>query len=195
MEKIKILVATNNSGKLKEFKDHLKEFEILSLSDLGEKIPEPVEDGKTFFDNSLIKAKYYAEKTGCLTIADDSGLCVNALNGRPGVFSSRYAEGDYKKAYQKLFKELEDKDDRSAYFQAVITLYEPKEGKYKQFDGKCEGKILEESHGTEGFGYDPIFLPEGLQKTFGECSPEEKYKYDHRKKGIDKLIEYLNFKK
>ena len=188
----KILIATNNQGKLKELKDHLKEFEILSLSDTDSGIEEPIEDGKTFADNSLIKAKYYAEKTRLLTLADDSGLCINALGGRPGVFSSRFAGGDYQTAYQRLFKELIDKDDRSAYFQSVITLYDPKNNEYEQFEGKCEGKILKESRGAGGFGYDPIFSPDGLERSFGECSSEEKYKYDHRKKAIDKLIEYLN---
>ena len=187
----KILIATNNQGKLKELKDHLKEFEILSLSDIDSVIEEPIEDGKTFADNSLIKAKYYAEKIELLTLADDSGLCINALNGRPGVFSSRYADGDYEKAHQKLFQELADKDDRSAYFQSVITLYDPENNKYEQFEGKCQGKILKESRGTGGFGYDPIFMPSGLEKSFGECSPEEKYKYDHRKKAIDKLVNCL----
>lgn len=188
----KILIATNNQGKLKELKDHLKKFEILSLSDIGKEIEEPEEDGKTFADNSLIKAKYYAEKTGFLTLADDSGLCINALGGRPGVFSSCYAGGDYEKAHQKLFRELVNKDDRSAYFQSVVTLYDPENNKHEQFEGKCEGEILEEACGTGGFGYDPIFMPDDLKKSFGECSPEEKYKYDHRKKAIDKLVEYLN---
>ena len=191
----KILIATNNQGKLKELKDHLKEFKILSLSDIDEEIEEPEEDGKTFADNSLIKAKYYAEKTGFLTLADDSGLCINVLGGRPGVFSSRYAGGDYEKAHQKLFKELIDKNDRSAYFQSVVTLYNPQNNKYEQFEGKCEGEILKEDHGTGGFGYDPIFMPNGLNKSFGECSPEEKYEHDHRKKAIDKLIKYLNERK
>ena len=185
------MIATNNQGKLKELKDHLKEFEILSLSDISEEIEEPTEDGKTFADNSLIKAKYYTGETKLLTLADDSGLCINALGGRPGVFSSRYAGGDYEKAHQKLFQELIDKDDRSAYFQSVITLYDPKNNKYEQFEGKCEGEILKEACGTGGFGYDPIFMPDGLGKSFGECSRQEKYKYDHRKKAIDKLIKYL----
>ena len=192
MGKTKILIATNNPGKLKELKDHLKEFEILSLSNIDSIIEEPIEDGKTFAENSLIKAKYYAEKTGLLALADDSGLCVNALGGRPGVFSSRYADGNYEKAHQKLFKEIADKDDRSAYFQAVITLYNPKDNKYEQFEGKCEGEILKKSRGTNGFGYDSIFMPRGLEKSFGECSPKEKYKYDHRKRAIDKLIKHLN---
>ena len=187
----KILVATNNQGKLKELKDHLKEFEILSLSDIEGVIEEPVENGKTFADNSLIKAKYYAEETGLLTLADDSGLCINALGGRPGVFSSRYAGGDYKGAHQRLFKELADKDDRSAYFQSTITLYNPQNKKYEQFEGRCDGEVTKEARGKGGFGYDPIFSPDGLGKTFGECLQQEKYKYDHRKKAIDKLVNYL----
>ncbi len=187
-----ILIATNNQGKLKELKDHLKDFDIISLKDIDKEIIEPEENGKTFEENSLIKAKYYAKKTGYLTIADDSGLCVNALNGRPGVFSSRYAEGDYKKAHQKLFKELENKKDRYAYFQSVVTLYDPKNNKYEQFSGKCEGKIIDKPQGNSGFGYDPIFMPDGLNKSFGECSFEEKYRYDHRKKAIDKLVKHLN---
>ena len=187
-----ILIATNNKGKLKELKDHLKNFNIVSLKDINKKTEEPEENGKTFEDNSLIKARYYAEKTGCLTIADDSGLCVNALNGRPGVFSSRYAQGDYKKAHQKLLGELENKKDRSAYFQSTVTLYNSENNQYEQFEGKCEGKILDKPCGTGGFGYDPIFMPNGLNKSFGECSDEDKYKFDHRKKAIDKFIEFLN---
>ena len=187
-----VLLATNNQGKLKELKDHLKNFNIISLKDIDKKMKEPEENGETFEDNSLIKAEYYAKKTGYLTIADDSGLCINALNGRPGVFSSRYAEGNYKKAHQKLLGELEDKEDRTAYFQSVITMYDPKNSKYKQFDGKCEGKMLDKPYGNGGFGYDPIFMPNGLKKSFGECSPEDKYKYDHRKRAVDKLTEYFN---
>ncbi|MDF1497753.1 MAG: RdgB/HAM1 family non-canonical purine NTP pyrophosphatase [Patescibacteria group bacterium] len=186
-----ILIATNNQGKLKELKNHLANFNIISLKDIDKSIEEPEENGKTFAENSLIKAKYYAQKTGYLTIADDSGLCINTLDGRPGVFSSRYSEGDYKKAYQKIFKELVDKKDRSAYFQSVVTLYNPKDKKYNQFEGKCEGEILEKSRGTRGFGYDSIFMPNVLNKSFGECSSEDKYRFDHRKQATDKLIEYL----
>ena len=187
-----VLIATNNQGKLKELKDHLKNFNIISLKDIDKEIEEPEENGKTFEENSLIKAKYYAEKTGYLTIADDSGLCVNALNGRPGVFSSRYAQGDYKKAHRKLLGELKNEEDRSAYFQSTVTLYTPKDNQYEQFKGKCEGSILDKPQGTGGFGYDPIFMPNGLSKSFGECSSEDKYRFDHRKKATDKLVEFLN---
>ncbi len=188
------LVATNNKGKLKELKDHLKNYNILSLEDIKKTIKEPIENGKTFKNNSLIKAKYYAQKTGYLTIADDSGLCVNALDGRPGVFSSRYAEGSAQKGYEKLLKELENMSDRSAYFQSVITLFDPASDKYEQFEGTCEGNISNAPSGENGFGYDPVFIPKGLDKSFGKCSPQEKYSFDHRKKAIDKLMGYLSEK-
>ena len=186
-----ILVATNNQGKLKEFKDHLKDFDIISLKDINEKIQEPEENGKTFAENSLIKAEYYAKKTGYLTIADDSGLCVNALGGRPGVFSSRYAEGDDKKGCEKLIKELENKTDRSAYYKSVITLYNPENNEYDQFDGKCEGEILDSLKGNKSFGYAPVFMTKGLNRSNAECSSEERYKYNHRKQAVDKLIDHL----
>ena len=189
-----ILIATNNQGKLKEFKDHLKNFNIISLKDVGKSIEEPEENGKTFEDNSLIKAEYYAKKTGYLTIADDSGLCVNALGGRPGVFSSRYAEGNDKKGCQKLLKELENKKDRSAYYRSVITIYNPKNNEHDQFSGKCEGEILNSLKGNKSFGYAPVFMTKGLNRSNAECSSEEKYKYNHRKQAIDKLIEYLDKK-
>ena len=166
----------------------------MSLKDIDKKIEEPEENGKTFADNSLIKAKYYAEKTGYLTIADDSGLCVNALDGRPGVFSSRYTEGDDKKGCEKLIKELKGKTDRSAYYKSVITIYNPENSTCNQFSGICEGKILNTLKGNKSFGYAPVFLAKGLKKSFGECSSEDRYKYNHRKKAIDKLIEYLEKK-
>lgn len=192
-QKKKILIGTNNQGKVKEFKNYLKNFDIIYLKDIDKNIPDPEETKQTFKENSLLKAKYYAEKTGYLTIADDSGLCVNTLNGRPGVFSKRYANGE-KAGYQKLLKELTDKKNRSAYCQSVITLYNPENKKYNQFDGECKGKILNEPRGENGFGFDPIFAPDKINKSFGECSLEEKLKYSHRKKAIDKLIEYFERK-
>ena len=187
-----ILVATNNQGKLKELKNHLKNFNIISLKDIEKRIEEPEENGKTFEENSLLKAKYYAKKTGYLTIADDSGLCVNALGGRPGVFSSRYSEGDDKKGSKKILKELEGISDRSAHFNAVVTIYDPENDKFNQFEGQCDGEIMTKSEGDNGFGYDPIFMPNGFKKSFGQCSAEKKYKFDHRLKATNKLISYLN---
>lgn len=188
-----LLAATNNPGKLKEIKAGLKGFDIVSLADLEKKLPEPKETGKTFEENSLLKAKYYAKKTGYLTIADDSGLCIKSMNNQPGVFSSRFAKGDYPKAYEKIFKEIEGRD-RSAFFRDVITIYNPKNDNYEQFDGISQGKIADAPQGRNGFGYDPIFIPEGLNKTFGACKWEEKAKYDHRARAIAKLREHLEKK-
>ncbi|MFZ2970009.1 MAG: RdgB/HAM1 family non-canonical purine NTP pyrophosphatase, partial [Minisyncoccia bacterium] len=190
-----ILVATNNQGKLKELKDHFKDFNIICIADLKKKYKEPIENGKTYEDNSLIKTKYYAKKTGYVTIADDSGLSVNALDGRPGVFSSRYAEGDAKKGYRKLLKEMKGVSDRSASFHSVITLYHPKTDKFDQFKGRCDGFLATEPYGSRGFGYDPIFIPEGETKTFGVMENNDKYKYDHRKKAVAKLIAFLDAKR
>ena len=187
--KKKILVATSNPGKLKEFRVHLKGFDIVSL-DSFKKIPAPKENGKTFEENSLIKARYYAKKTGLVTIADDSGLSVKAMDGRPGVYCSRFAKGDYKTAGEKIFKEIEGKE-RDAFYKAVVTMYDPKTESYQQFDGICEGHIADKPRGKNGFGYDPIFIPQGLSKTFGECSLKEKNEYDHRSKAVEKLKSYL----
>ncbi len=188
--KQKILIATNNPGKLKELKAGLKDFEVIGLNNLKIKYPEPRENGKTFEENSLLKAKYYAKKTGFVTIADDSGLCIKAMNNMPGVQSSRFAKGNYPAAYAKIFKEIEGKD-RSAFFKASVTIYNPKNDSYQQFDGICEGSIAEKPQGKNGFGYDPIFIPEGLNKTFGDCKLKEKNEYDHRAKALAKLKNYL----
>jgi len=187
-----ILVATNNQGKLKELKDHFKNFNIICIADLKKKYKEPIENGKTYEENSLIKAKYYAVKTGYLTVADDSGFAVNALNGIPGVYSARFANGDYNKARAKIINDLSGKIDRTAYFKSVITIYDPSLGTFKQFDGVCKGSVSEKPRGNGGFGYDPIFIPDNETKTFGEMENIDKYKYDHRKKAITKLIAYLD---
>jgi|GEM_PF-6892 non-canonical purine NTP pyrophosphatase (RdgB/HAM1 family) len=188
--KQKILLASNNPDKLQELRNNLANFDVIGIGDLEEKYREPEENGETFEKNSLIKAKYYAKKTNYLTIADDSGLSIKAMDGRPGVYSSRFAGGNYAKAYEQIFKELEGKD-RSAFFKSVITIYDPKTDEYRQFDGICEGRIAEKTAGTNGFGYDPIFIPNGADKTFGEMAWEEKAKYDHRAKATAKLKTYL----
>ncbi|MFA6096607.1 MAG: RdgB/HAM1 family non-canonical purine NTP pyrophosphatase [Candidatus Paceibacterota bacterium] len=187
-----ILVATNNQGKLSELKDHFKDFNIICIADLKKKYKEPVENGKTYEDNSLIKAKYYAKKTGYITVADDSGFSVAAMDGKPGVFSARFAKGDYKQAQGQIIGELSDKNDRSAYFKSVITMYDPKNDTFRQFDGVCKGFVSQMAKGNGGFGYDPIFIPEAESKTFGEMPNVEKYKYDHRKKAVSKLIAFLD---
>jgi non-canonical purine NTP pyrophosphatase (RdgB/HAM1 family) len=190
-EKHSFLVASKNPGKLKELKLNLKGYDIVGLDALGKRLPEPKETGATFEENSLIKAKYYARKTGLVTIADDSGLCIQAMGGAPGVLSSRFAQKDYGKAYAKIFATLEGKD-RTALFKSVVTIYDPKKDTYEQFSGVCHGRIADKPQGKSGFGYDPVFIPHGLDKTFGECKWEEKAQHDHRAKAIAKLKEYLD---
>ena len=185
----KIVVATNNSHKLKEIKEILKGYEILSLKDIDFN-DEIVEDGNSFEENALIKARtvynYLKNKNlDYLVMADDSGICCDALNGEPGIYSARYAgEHDDKANRKKLIKELEGKD-KTAYFNCTIVLYYPNDS-YKVFVGKTYGKIIEEEKGESGFGYDPIFYSNDLKKTFAEATEEEKNSVSHRGRALEK---------
>ena len=171
---IKLLVGTNNVGKLKEIKDLLpKNLEIYSPQDF--KIKSPVETGKTFKENSLIKAKFFSKKSKMICLSDDSGLEVDALNGDPGIYSARWAgkKGDFKKAMNRVFKELDkkDKDWREkkikARFICALTIYNMNKEIVNSV-GKVEGYISPTIKGKNGFGYDPIFIPLGKKITFGE---------------------------
>lgn len=162
---------------------------ITSLLDIDEKI-DIIEDGKDLNENALKKAEaVYKLKKGWV-IGEDTGLEVNALNGKPGVFSARYSGGGYRENRLKLLKELEGVKDRTARFRTVIALITP-EGKRYFFEGIVEGRIGEGEKGENGFGYDPIFIPEGSEKTFGEMEPEEKDKFSHRRKALEKLAEFF----
>lgn len=196
---MKIFLATGNKNKVKEMSEILKDldFEILSIDD-GIDIPEVIEDGLTFEENSRKKAIEIAKFTNMITIADDSGLCVEALNQEPGVYSARYAseykEKDITKANnEKLIKNLKDKENRKAKFVTVITLAKPS-GESYNFRGEVEGEIIDEARGKDGFGYDPHFYLPEYQKTFAELK-EIKNKISHRakalqllKNNIDKII-------
>ena len=190
----KIVVATNNSHKLKEIKEILKGYEILSLKDIDFN-DEIVEDGNSFEENALIKARtvqnYLKNKNlDYLVMADDSGICCDALNGEPGIYSARYAgEHDDKANRKKLIKELEGKD-KTAYFNCTIVLYYPNDS-YKVFVGKTYGKIIEEEKGESGFGYDPIFYSNDLNKTFAEATEEEKNSVSHRGRALEKMKEEI----
>ena len=187
----KIVVATNNSHKLKEIKEILKGYEILSLKDIDFN-DEIVEDGNSFEENSLIKARtvhnYLKSKNlDYIVLADDSGLCCDALNGEPGIYSARYAgEHDDKANRKKLIKELEGKD-KTAYFNCTIVLYYPNDN-YKVFEGKTYGIIIDEEKGESGFGYDPIFYSNDLNKTFAEATEEEKNSVSHRGRAIKEML-------
>ena len=187
----KIVFATHNSHKLEEIRNILGvEYEVLSLNDINcsEDIPET---GDTLEENALQKARYVKEKYGYDCFADDTGLEVFALNNAPGVYSARYA-GESKDSLanmQKVLKELEIKQDRRAQFRTVIYLILM--GNTYQFEGKVEGWIIEAGRGNTGFGYDPVFVPNGYNETFAEMGPEIKNKISHRSQAVNKLKAFL----
>lgn len=192
-----LVVATNNAHKVKEYQEMFSGYDIkfYSMKDLGI-VCNPDENGKTYEENSLIKASALAKLTKLPVIADDSGLNVVALNNFPGIYSSRYADsyGGNKVANLELIKKLKPYEDKSAFFACLITLMNVEE-KPVQFKGICRGKILDKPVGEGGFGYDPIFYSDEAKIAFGEASPEIKNKYSHRAKAVGQLIEYLKNKR
>jgi len=192
---MKIVLATRNAGKIKEIKEMLPETEVLTLDDFP-KLTIPPETGETFRDNALLKALFIAEKTGLPTLADDSGLEADALGGRPGVYSARYAGADAtdKENYLKLLGEMKGMamDKRTARFRCVIALAFPDgEGRAFTFDGVFEGYIATEPRGENGFGYDPVFLMPDRNKTVAELDLEEKNAISHRARALQKLKDFL----
>ena len=194
---IKLLVGTNNKGKLKEIKDLLpKNLEILSTSDF--KIKSPVENGKSFEENSLIKARYFSKKTKMICLSDDSGLEIDILEGAPGIYSARWGgkKGDFIKAINRVFKELDKKDKKwknkkiKARFICALTIYGPSQKMINSI-GKIDGHISNSIKGKNGFGYDPIFIPIGKKFTFGQMKPIQKYKIDHRFKAYQKIKKFF----
>lgn len=181
-----LVIATRNKNKLSEFREILKDLdiEIKSLDDFGP-IPEATEDGETFDENAYKKAIHTAKVLGIPAIADDSGLVVEALNGDPGVYSARYAgEGSSdEENLDKMLKNLKGITNRKAYFQCVLSIAVPS-GPALTYEGKCEGIIIDEKRGTNGFGYDPVFYFEKFGKTFAELSMDEKNKVSHRGKAL-----------
>ncbi|WKS94542.1 RdgB/HAM1 family non-canonical purine NTP pyrophosphatase [Riemerella columbina] len=185
-----ILIATHNEHKKAEIQQILgSDFEVKSLTDY-QLYDEIVEDGQSFEENALIKAKYCFEKTGLLSIGDDSGLVVEALDGRPGIYSARYAgDHNFEANIAKVLEEMKGIDHRKAYFITVLCAIDSSGIQY--FEGRVEGQILNEHLGHQGFGYDPIFVPEGYTKTFAEMAPEEKNAISHRRRALDKLLRNL----
>ena len=190
---MKIVFATNNKHKLEEIKDILgKDFEIVSLDEIGchEDIPET---GLTLEENARQKSTYIVEHYSHDCFADDTGLEVDALNGEPGVHSARYAEGtdhDSEANMRKLLSKMANVKERTARFRTVISLII--NGVEHQFEGRVEGRIATEKHGKEGFGYDPIFIPEGYDKSFAELGEDVKNQISHRARAVKKLAEYLS---
>ena len=203
---MKIVFATNNQHKLQEIRDILgSEFEIVSLKDIGCDVDIP-ETGNTLEETAMQKAQYVYDHYNLSCFADDTGLEVEALNGEPGVHSARYAEGtdhDSEANMAKLLRNLEGKDNRKARFRTVIALIQKQDvcpcgctsiKKVNRFEGIVDGSIATEKHGTAGFGYDPIFVPEGYDKSFAELGESIKNGISHRARAVAKLAEYLKQK-
>ncbi len=193
---MEILVATKNAGKIRELKHHLADLPI-RLRGLDEfpRVAEVEETGATFAENALLKAESYALQTNLWSLADDSGLEVAALGGAPGVFSARYGgeNASDEENIEKLLNELNKKpeNERSARFVCAMTICDPSgEVKYTA-EASCAGRIAVTPAGTNGFGYDPIFIPGGFAETFGELSDEVKQKISHRARAVEKIIQYL----
>ena len=192
-----LLIGTNNKGKLREIKALLpKNIKIHSTSDYNLKSPK--ENGNTFKENSLIKARFFCKKTNQICMSDDSGLEINLLNNQPGIYSARWGgkKNNFDLAMKKVFKKLDKKVSNwrnrkiNAKFICALTIYWPS-GKYNTTIGKILGRISNKKIGNKGFGYDPIFIPRGSKKTFGQISPKKKYKIDHRYKAFQKIKKFL----
>ena len=192
-----LLIGTNNKGKLLEIKSLLpKKIKIYSTSTFN--LRSPVENGKTFKENSLIKSKYFSKKTGLLCLADDSGLEIDFLNKSPGIYSARWGGkyGDFSKAIKRVYRELNKKDKNwknkkiKARFVCALSISSLNK-KIACVTGKVEGHISYEAKGKNGFGYDPIFIPLRKRKTFGEMKPSQKYKMDHRYQAFKKIRKFL----
>ena len=190
---MKLIIASNNAHKLTEMKAILAPFfeDIQSMREAGIE-HETVEDGSTFMENALKKARELAELSGCCAIADDSGLCVDALGGAPGIFSARYSgtHGDDQANNRKLLKELEGVKDRGAHYTCAIALVLP-DGKTVTAEDYLYGEIARDARGSNGFGYDPLFIIPELGKRTAEISAEEKNRISHRGKALRRLVQKL----
>lgn len=193
----KLLIATRNKGKFLEIKKALEglPFEFLSFDDI-KKIPkdfEVKEIGKDFLENAILKAKTFGKISGLLTLADDSGLEVDALGGRPGVYSSRYAKGTDEDRYRKLLEELKGvpEEKRGTQFRCIIAMFDPKTKKLETCEGICRGKIAQKPKGKHGFGYDPVFYLPELGRTMAQLKLVQKNKISHRGKALKKARKIL----
>ena len=186
---MKIVLASSNKHKVQEIND------IVSGKGVEFILPpegfDPIENGTTFEENSYIKALSAWKLTNTWVLADDSGLCIDALDGKPGIYSARYAETPALRI-QRVLSELEGVLDRTAHFSCAMTLINPKgEVEYKCL-GICKGKIIDEPKGTNGFGYDPIFMPDGYNITMAELSESEKNLISHRSVALNKVLDYIS---
>ena len=194
---LKILIGTNNEGKLREIKDLLpKSIKAYSTKDF--KIKSPIETGKSFLKNSLIKAKFFSKKSKMICLADDSGLEIDILDKAPGIYSSRWGgkNNNFNKAISRVFRKINEKDKNwrkkkiKARFICALTIYWPN-GKSVNSIGKIEGHISDKKKGNNGFGYDPIFIPLKKRLTFGQMKSKDKYKMDHRFVAFKKIKKFF----
>lgn len=189
-----IILASNNQNKIKEISKLLEQFsvEVKSLKELG--LGDPVEDGKDFQENSLIKARYAFEKTGLPSLADDSGYCIDSLNNFPGLCSARFSKacGGYPEAFKILNECINPNNTKSHYITCLSFIYKTNNQVIeKVFEGRIDGSFTYPSRGENGFGYDPTFLPDGYDKTFGELPNELRMTINHRARALNKFFEFF----
>ena len=189
---MEIVFASNNAHKLEEVRSKLpQQFKVLSLKDVLGDVDIP-ETGDTLDENASIKSRYVFERTGKNCFSDDTGLEISALNGDPGVYSARYAGENcsFQDNMDKVLRNMDGTEDRSACFRTVISLI--LDGEEHFFEGRVDGEILTREHGEEGFGYDPIFRPNGFEQSFAQMSLAQKNEISHRGKAVQKLVEFLS---
>ncbi|XWX02875.1 RdgB/HAM1 family non-canonical purine NTP pyrophosphatase [Aggregatilineales bacterium SYSU G02658] len=192
---MELLIATHNLGKLREYQALLPNYQLVSLGEIGLGAFDVAETGSAFLDNAALKAVQYARASGRITLSDDSGLCVDALDGAPGVHSARYGGDGLDDAGRRayLLAQMAHVPDaeRTARFVCVIALHDPRTGQTYAVEGTCEGRILTAERGRGGFGYDALFVPDGYDLTYAEMPPQQKDAISHRGRAAQKLIPLL----
>jgi XTP/dITP diphosphohydrolase len=190
----RLLIATHNQGKVDEFRAILGPLGIEVTSAKDFHLIEPAETGKTFYENADIKSLAAARATGLAALADDSGICVEALNGEPGVYSADWAVTpvgrDFDMAMKKVNDRLGANPNRRAYFISVLSLASP-DGAVQHFEGRVEGTLIWPPRGEKGFGFDPMFVPDGYKETFAEMPKDQKNKISHRARSLEKFLQHL----
>ncbi|CAA9515417.1 MAG: Nucleoside 5-triphosphatase RdgB (dHAPTP, dITP, XTP-specific) [uncultured Sphingomonas sp.] len=195
----RLVIATHNPGKLREIRALMEPFGVECVGGAELDLPEPEETGTTFVDNADLKARQAADLSGLPALADDSGLCVDALGGRPGIFSARWAEDeagnrDWMRAMERVWRETEATGPdagHDAHFVCALALAWPEDGQAESFEGRVHGTLVWPPRGDRGFGYDPMFVPAGYDQTFGEMEPEQKHAISHRADAFGKLVAAL----
>jgi len=187
-----LIIASHNNGKVREIAELLAPYNLTITGAAELNLLEPIEDADTFEGNAALKAIAAAKATGKPALSDDSGLCINALGGKPGIHSARYAgpTKDFRLAMKKVEDELKNHDDKSAYFVCVLALAWP-DGHIEHFRGEIHGHLTFPPRGDKGFGYDPIFIPEGHTTTFAQMNPADKHAMSHRARAFEKLIQNI----